>query len=131
MTSRLITGLLLLSCAGVSAAHATSLGGATSPPTAAGKTLVSRCDTAVTVTYATTGGLLSSATVTGIADPACEGGTARIAIQNAGGVMLAQSNPVTIPVDGDTAANQVTLPLSPATVNPDLLASYDVVITGP
>lgn len=122
----LCTALTIL---GAVAASATTLGGAASRVINARKVNLVRCDTSASVTYTTVAGLVVSATVDGLADPACEGQQIKIRVRNASGAGITEGGPVTIPADGDTADNQVTIPVSPS-VSPPLVASHKLVISG-
>ena len=77
-----------------------------------GGTAVAECDDALTVEYLTDGGTITSVVVGGIADPACSGGRLSVTL-TATGDAVAAGGPVTVPADGDTAADAVTVPVTP------------------
>jgi hypothetical protein len=98
------------------------------PSVGQGVTTVGRCDTnGLTVSYTTSGGNTTVATVSGIADPGCEGLNAWITVVNATGAAVASSGPQPVPTDGGTADNTVAFSLSP-TPMAELVAGASVVI---
>lgn len=103
--------LLLLAAAAAAvpfaAAALTSVsGGAISSGSAA----VAACDSdGFGASYATSGGAITAVKVTGIADPACEGGIVRVAVVDGAGVSIGSGGPVTIAADGDALDNEATL----------------------
>jgi hypothetical protein len=111
-------------------AFATSLGGLAPGKVGARGVMVAACDTnGFTMSYATSGANVTSATVGGIADPGCEGGRLSLTLAN-GTTSIAGGGPATVPTDAGTTDNAVTVTLSPqpaaAQVN-----RVDVSITGP
>jgi hypothetical protein len=78
----------------------------------AGSADVAPCDTTgFSETYTTSGGNVTSVAISDIADPTCEGGELSLTITNAAGVSIGGGGAVTIPTDGDTAANSVNVPV--------------------
>jgi hypothetical protein len=108
---RLAVTLLLCCLAAAVPAAATLLGG-DGGPLLTGSGAVAECDDAQTVDYATSGGQITSVTVSGIADPQCSGGRLSVAL-TALSNGVAEGGPVTVPSDGDTLDDSVTLPVSP------------------
>jgi hypothetical protein len=108
---RLPVTLLLCSCAAAVPAAATLLGDGGQLLT--GNDVVVECDAVQAVDYATSGGQITSVTVTGIADPQCSGGRLSVAL-TALSDGVAEGGPVTVPSDGDTLDDSVTVPVSPA-----------------
>jgi hypothetical protein len=78
----------------------------------AGSDVVAECDSAQSVDYTTSGGVVTSVTVSGIADPECSGGNLSVAL-TALSDGVATGGPVTVPSDGDTADDSVTVPVAP------------------
>jgi hypothetical protein len=66
-----------------------------------------------THSYTTSRGNVTAVTIGGIADPACEGGSMKVTLTNAAGMSIASAGPLTVPADGDTSDDSVTLPTSP------------------
>lgn len=92
---------------------AATLGGFTAGGLAAGSAAVPRCDAdGFALGYVIENGLVQSVTVGGIADPGCEGGTLRLTVVGAGGAQIGTGGPVTIPTDGDTAPNSMTISIA-------------------
>ena len=124
---------LILTAAAVAAASTvTALAAsltAAGPTLAAGTAAVAACDGAVTTAGTTSGGKLSSVTVSGIADPGCEGGQLRLTVMSSGAV-VGSGGPVSVPTDGDTADNSVAVSISELPA-PDGIDAARVVISGP
>jgi hypothetical protein len=102
----------------------------TSDGLAAGDAPVATCDAnGFAPGYTTLGGNVTGVTISGIADPGCEGGTLEVTLIGAGG-RLGEGGPVTVPTDGDSSDNSVSLSLSP---QPDgeLVTGIRALITGP
>ncbi len=93
-------------------AAAAALGGMNPSGVVGGTATVRSCDDAVGVAYATSGGDVSSATVSGLADPGCSGARLRIAVTGSAGGSIATGGPVSVPSDPDTNDDSVTVPLS-------------------
>jgi hypothetical protein len=114
-----------------SVAAAASLGGVGSPALSAGNGAIAACDPdGFTVAYTTSAGNVTAVTVSGIADPGCEGGALSVTVTDSGGVGLASGGPQTIPADGDALDNSVALPVSaqPPAESP---AAVEIAIAGP
>jgi hypothetical protein len=127
---RLLLPLLLLSAATVVPASAASLGGLDPDRLTGGQGTVASCDSAVSVSYATQGGNITSVTVGGIADPACEGGSLTVQALNSSNTSISGAGPATVTTDADTGDNTVTLGLSPQP-NAEQVSATAVSITRP
>ena len=93
----------------VGAALAAPLGLQTAPLGAAAAPVL-RCDEdGFTYAFTTSGGNVTAVTVGDVADPGCEGGVLRVTLTGGGGGAVASAGPATVPTDGDSAANAVTL----------------------
>jgi hypothetical protein len=104
--------LVLATGGAVLSASAATLGGLADGGIGAGSATVAGCDAnGFSVSYATSGGNVSSATVSGIADPGCEGGALSLTVAN--GATSVGSGSATVPTDAGTVDNSVTVPLSP------------------
>lgn len=102
----------------------------TSEGLAAGDASVAACDAnGFSPTYTTVGGNVTTVEVGGIADPTCEGGSLQVTLIGAGG-RLGEGGPATVPTDGDSTDNSVSIPVSP---QPDgeLVTGIHVLISGP
>ena len=97
--------------------------------TGAGAGPVVPCDTAFSTTVGTTAGIVTSVTVGGIADPACEGGEVHVTLRGAAGT-LASGGPVTVPADGDVADGSVVVPLTGGPA-PDGVTAARILVVGP
>jgi hypothetical protein len=97
---------------------------------AGGAAPVSACDTAFGHTYTTVSGNVTSVLVTGIADPACEGGQLSLTLTDAAGTALGSGGPVTIPTDANAADNSAAVSLAP-TPDGDVVAGIRIAISGP
>jgi hypothetical protein len=106
--------LIVLVCASIPAAPAaaTLLGGGGSGALLSGTAIVAECDEALTVTYETQGGLVTSVVVGGIADPECSGGRVSVTL-TAASVGVASGGPATVPTDGDSNDDSVTVAVAP------------------
>lgn len=94
-------------------AHATSLGGIVTT-LGAGNAPVPTCDAdGFDTAYAVTGTDVTAVTVSGIADPGCEGARLSATVTDAAGNDIGSSSTVVVATDGDTADNSETLPLTP------------------
>jgi hypothetical protein len=83
-------------------------------PLGNGNATVVPCDAdGFTHSYATSRGNVTSVTVGGIADPACEGGTLRVTITSSSGASIASAGPQVVPTDAGTIDNSVTVSTSP------------------
>jgi hypothetical protein len=91
--------------------------GLTSAALGAGEASVSRCDTdGFTITYTVTVSLITSVTVAGLADPGCEGGSLTVTLTDSSGASVGSGGPTTVPTDGDTSPNSMTLSVAPTPV---------------
>jgi hypothetical protein len=122
--------LLVLCVAAVVPASAASLGGLAPDDLTAGQATVAACDDALSVSYATQGGNVTSVTVSGIADPGCEGEYLALRALDSSGASISGAGPAAVPTDADTADNSVTLSLS-AQPNAELVSVTAISITGP
>lgn len=130
MKRTLLLALALTTAATASYAAAAGLGGLTSGGLAAGSTTVASCDTnGVSVAYTTIGGNVTSVTVGGISDPACEGGRLSITLKGAG-VGIGSGTVESVPTDADTVDNSVVSSFTggPAAEQVD---AFDVSVVGP
>ena len=115
-------------CASV--AVAASLGVSTTD-VGSGNASIVVCDTnGFTETYTTVRGLVTAVTVSGIADPGCEGGSLKLTLTNASGVSIASAGPGTVPTDGDTLDDSLTLSTS-AQPSSSTVAGIRIAIEGP
>lgn len=128
---RAALAVLAATLLGVPAAgFAAGLGGVGADGLEAGSATVAPCDPdGFALTYAVSAGKVTSATVGGIADPACEGGTLKLTLAD-GGAAISSGGPTTVPTDAGTVANSVTVALSPA-VDALLVDHVHVSIAGP
>lgn len=105
------TGLMTVTVTG---AAATTLGGVKVGALGAGQAAVSGCDTdGLTVAYTVAAGKVTHATISGIADPACEGQQLQITVANASGASVGSSTATAVPTDGDGIDNSTTVAISP------------------
>ncbi len=111
-------------------ASAASLGGLTTRAVGAGGAAIPSCDAGFTIAYSTSGGDVGSVDVGDIADPACEGGKLRVTLASAAGTPIASGGPVSVPADGDSVADTVTVVVSPNPVA-EQVASVHVTVVGP
>ncbi len=111
-------------------AAAASLGGMSGGVLAASAAIPSCDSTGVTTAYTTSGGNVTAVTVNELADPGCEGGKLSVTLTNSAGESIASGGPQTIPADGDTVDNSVTVSVSP---NPaaENVAGYEIPIVEP
>jgi hypothetical protein len=129
MTRWAALALATITVAGAVVAAAATLP-LTSEGLGAGNAPVAACDlNGFSPTYTTLGGNVTTAVIGGIADPGCEGGALEVKLIGAGGE-LGGGGPVTVPTDGDSSDNSVSVSLSP---QPDgeLVTGIRVLITGP
>jgi hypothetical protein len=124
--------LVLLAAAAVAtpfaAAALTSVAGGA---VGSGSAAVAPCDSdGFGAAYTTSGGGITAVTVTGIADPDCEGAVARVAIVDASGAAIGTGGPETVAADGDAVDNAATVPVTDL---PALLDArrVEVVLEGP
>lgn len=110
---------------------AASLGGLAATGLGAGKAVVAACDTdGFDVSYTTSSGTVTAVTVSGIADPGCEGGQLALTLANTAGTSVGAGGPQAVPIDGDTTDNAMTVTLSPQPAAAVVTAIH-VVVTGP
>ena len=103
----------------------------TSASVSAGNEAIVPCDSdGFTVTYTTSGGNVTSATVAGVSDPDCEDGALSLTLTDADGAAIASGGPQTIPADGDTTPNSIGVALAP-TPAAELVAGFRIVVAGP
>jgi hypothetical protein len=127
---RFLPLLLLLCAATILPASAASLGGLDPDRLTGGQATVASCDGAVSVSYATQGGNVMSVTVSGIADPACEGGELTVQALDSSNTSISGAGPATVTSDADTVDDSVTLGLSPQP-NAEQVSATAISITGP
>lgn len=132
MTTRRVIAwsLVVTTLASSCLASASALGGI-SGGVGAGDAPITGCDAdGFSVAYATQGGNVESVTVSGIADPGCEGGALSVTVTNSAGDSIASGGPGAIGVDGDTANNSATVAVSP---NPpaEQVSGHHVSVVGP
>lgn len=112
-------------------ASAAALGGISSGQVGAGYAPITACDaTGFMLAYTTVGGNVTAVTVSGIADPGCEGGDLSLTLTNTGGASVASGGPQAITPDGDTVENSVLLSVNP---NPpaEQVSGYHISLVGP
>lgn len=110
---------------------AASLGGLTAKRLGAGSAVVAACDTnGFIVGYTTSAGSVSAVNVSGIADPGCEGGELSLRLVDASGVVVVAGGPQTVPTDGDTLDNAMSVQVNPPVMAATVTAIH-VVVTGP
>jgi hypothetical protein len=114
-----------------SLASAAALGGVNGDRVGAGDAAIAACDAnGFTVTYTTVGGNVTAATVADIADPGCEGGDLSVTVTNSAGDSIASGGPSSIPTDGDTSPNSLTVSVSPQPAA-EQVAGVHVAVVGP
>jgi hypothetical protein len=92
---------------------AASLGGLTGKKLGAGSSTVAACDTnGFSVSYTTSAGAVTNATVGAIADPGCEGGQLSLVLANSSGTSVGAGSG-TVPTDGDATDNSLSVAISP------------------
>lgn len=110
---------------------AASLGGLAVRSLGAGSAVVSACDTnGFTVGYTTSSGNVTAVNVSGIADPGCEGGQLSLTLASTSGTSVGAGGPQTVPTDGGTADNSMTVSVTP-TPAASVVTAIHVVVTGP
>jgi hypothetical protein len=124
----IVTATLLL---GFAVASAASLGGIGGSSLGADDAPVSACDSnGFTVGYTTSGGNVTSVTVSGIADPGCEGGSLQLRLKDSTGASIGAGGPQTVPTDGDTTDNSMNVSASP-TPDAALVTGISITVSGP
>jgi hypothetical protein len=129
---RLVTALLIATLVTTLVfAAAATLGGISGTSLGAGSASVAACDgNGFTATYTVTSGNVTAVTISGIADPGCEGGQLSVTLTNSGGTSIASAGPVAVPTDGDALDNSMTLPVSPVPPAAQVTGIH-VVVEGP
>jgi hypothetical protein len=127
---RLLLGATITILGFTTAGAAASLGGAGGPLLVAGSAAVEECDAdGFGLTHATGAGRVTTVTVTGIADPGCSGGVLRLQLTS-GGSAVGAGGPVTVPSDGDTADDAVTVAIAPQPLA-QLVDGFSASVVGP
>ena len=130
MRTQIIMSAAAVTAACASVALAATLGVSTTD-VGSGNASIAACDTnGFTETYTTSGGLVTAVTVSGIADPGCEGGSLKLTLTDAAGASIASAGPGTVPTDGDTVDNSLTLSTSPQPSS-SAVAGIRISIEGP
>jgi hypothetical protein len=112
-----------------SVAFAATLGPLT--PSSVGSTSgnVNACDPdGFSISYTTSSGNVTQATIGGIKEPACAGGSLSLTLTDASGASIGSGSPVTVPSLSDPGSVAVPLTVQPYAGN---VAGYKVVIVGP
>ena len=122
--------MVAVALATVAVAHATGLGGLFTGDVGSGTASVASCDNGFGTQYTTASGNATAVTINGIADPACEGGSLRVTLVNGSNASVASGGPTSVPTDGDTTDNSVTVSLSPQPAA-GTVARIHVSIAGP
>jgi hypothetical protein len=105
--------------------------GLTSAALGAGEAPVSRCDTdGFTITYTLSVLLITSVTVADIADPGCEGGSLELTLTDSAGASVGSGGPTTVPTDGDTSPNSMTISVIPTPAETTVVGIH-VSVDGP
>ena len=126
-----LVALVVVVLATTTTAFAAGLGGLFAGDVSGGSDTVVACDSdGFGTTYTTSSGTVTAVTVTGIEDPGCEGGSLRVTLANGSNTAVGSGGPQTIPTDGDTTANSVTVSISPQPATTQV-ARVHVSITGP
>lgn len=97
----------------------------------AGSAAVAPCDAdGFGAAYTISGGGITAVTVTGIADPDCEGAVVRVAIVDASGAAIGTGGPESVAVDGDAVDNVATVSVGglPAALD---ARRVEIVLEGP
>lgn len=110
---------------------ASGLGGLGSVGVGNNNATVTACDTnGITAGFTTVAGNVTTVTVDGLADPACEGGALRLTLADSANASLGSGGPTTIPTDAGVVDNSVPVTISPQP-GATLVANLHVVIEGP
>lgn len=121
---RLLTLLPIVGLLSATGAAAASLNGLSGAGLGAAAAVVARCDPdGVAESYTTSGGKVTTVTISGIA-PACDGGRIAVTLTEAG-AGVASGGPVTIGAGGTIA-----IPVSPLT-DAERTDAIHIMITGP
>jgi hypothetical protein len=90
---------------------------------------VNACDTdGFSIAYTTSRGNVAQATIGGIKEPACAGGSLSLTLTDASGASIGSGNAVTVPAMSDPGSVAVPLTVQPYAGN---VAGFRVVIVGP
>lgn len=112
-------------------ASASSLGGLDVSNLASGAGVVVACDDdGLSTSYTTSAGKVTAVTVSGIADPGCEGARLSLSLVTNGKAQIGSGGPVVVPFDEGTADDSVTVPVA---TRPDVsaIAGVHIVMEGP
>lgn len=121
---RLALAAVVFCVASATLGAAATLGGVSAQGIGAGRSVVASCDTdSVGMTYAVSGGTVSSVTVTNLA-AACAGGALRVVLAGSTGASLGAGGPVTI------SGTSATVSLSPQPTATAVTAAH-VSVVGP
>ena len=106
--------LCLAAAAAVTPVAAAALTAVTGGAIGSGSAPIASCDAdGFAATYVTSGLSVTAVTVSGIADPGCEGGVLQIRVTDATGASIAAGAPQTIAADGDVLDNTETVTVAP------------------
>ena len=95
----------------------------------AGSSPVASCDAdGFTISYTTSRGNVTQATVGGIKEPNCAGGSLQLVLTDSTGASIGSGGPATVPTMADPGTTTVPLSVQP---NAGSVAGYRVVISGP
>jgi hypothetical protein len=110
----IVIAVIVAAVVPLSFAAASGLGGLTTSRVGSGQAVIAQCDAnGFTPSYTTSGGNITSVTVSGIADPGCEGASLRLSVVDGSGASLTSGGPQTVPTDADTLDNTMTVSVSP------------------
>lgn len=131
MRRLVLVAIVAVAVLAASLASAAALGGVNSDRVGAGDAAIAACDAnGFTVSYTTVGGNVTAATVADIADPGCEGGDLSVTVTNSAGDSIASGGPSSVPTDGDTTPNALTVSVSPQPAA-EQVAGVHVAVVGP
>lgn len=95
----------------------------------AGSAAVAHCDLdGFTISYTTSAGNVTKATVGGIKEPSCAGGSLQLVLTDSSGASIGSGGPATVPAMADPGTLTVSLSPQPYA---GAVAGYQVVISGP
>jgi len=132
-TRQRVAGIVLAASIAVALVpgFAATLGGLAGVQLGAGDAVVAACDTdGLSVSYTTASGAVTAVTVSGIADPGCEGGQLSLTLADTSGASVGSGGPQAVPSDGDTTDNAMTVNVSPQPAA-GVVTAIHAVITGP
>lgn len=110
-------------------AFAATLGPLTQSSVGSTSANVNACDPdGFTIAYTTSRGNVTQATIGGIKEPACAGGSLSLTLTDASGASIGSGNAVTVPAMSDPGSVAVPLTVQPYAGN---VAGFRVVIVGP